>query len=141
MTPHHPGRLTVTAALLMTVSVAGCASRGAAPRPFPGAPTPPTTRSQPEPVLPAEPASIASDVVATALALKGTQYRNGGSEPTGGFDCSGLVRASGGVGAPGKGRGTAPRLAQAAVATAMVTATSTASPGQPRTLMTIIVTA
>jgi hypothetical protein len=39
----------------------------------------------------------------------------------------GLVRASGGVGAPGKGRGTAPRLAQAAVATAMVTATSTAS--------------
>ena len=92
MTPHHPGRLTVTAALLMTVSVAGCASRGAAPRPFPGAPTPPTTRSQPEPVLPAEPASIASDVVATALALKGTQYRNGGSEPSGGFDCSGLVQ-------------------------------------------------
>ena len=92
MTPHHPGRLTVTAALLMTISVAGCASRGAAPRPFPGAPTPPTTRRQPEPVPPAEPASIASDVVATALGLKGTQYRNGGSEPTAGFDCSGLVQ-------------------------------------------------
>ena len=76
----------------MTISVAGCASRGAAPRPFPGAPTPPPTRRQPEPVPPAEPASIASDVVATALGLKGTQYRNGGSEPTGGFDCSGLVQ-------------------------------------------------
>jgi cell wall-associated NlpC family hydrolase len=76
----------------MTIAVAGCASRGAAPRPFPGAPIPPTTRSQPEPVIPAGPASIASDVVATALALKGTQYRNGGSEPSGGFDCSGLVQ-------------------------------------------------
>lgn len=93
MTQLHPGRLTVTAALLMTIGVAGCASRGAAPRPFPGAPIPPTTRSQPEPVvLPAEPAAITSDVVATALALKGTQYRNGGSEPSGGFDCSGLVQ-------------------------------------------------
>jgi cell wall-associated NlpC family hydrolase len=76
----------------MTIAVAGCASRGAAPRPFPGAPIPPATRSQPEPVVPAEPASIASDVVVTALALKGTQYRNGGSEPSGGFDCSGLVQ-------------------------------------------------
>ena len=92
MTTLHPGRLTVTAAFLMTIAVAGCASRGAAPRPFPGAPIPPTTRGQPEPVVPAEPGSIASDVVATALALKGTQYRNGGSEPTGGFDCSGLVQ-------------------------------------------------
>jgi cell wall-associated NlpC family hydrolase len=26
------------------------------------------------------------------LALKGTQYRNGGSEPSLGFDCSGLVQ-------------------------------------------------
>jgi cell wall-associated NlpC family hydrolase len=76
----------------MTIAVAGCASRGAAPRPFPGAPTPPTTRSQPEAVAPEEAASIASEVVATALALKGTQYRNGGSEPSGGFDCSGLVQ-------------------------------------------------
>jgi cell wall-associated NlpC family hydrolase len=31
-------------------------------------------------------------VIATALALRGTQYRNGGSEPSGGFDCSGLVQ-------------------------------------------------
>ena len=30
--------------------------------------------------------------MATALALRGTQYRNGGSEPSRGFDCSGLVQ-------------------------------------------------
>jgi cell wall-associated NlpC family hydrolase len=86
------GRLTVTAAFVMVIGVAGCASRGAVPRPFPGAATPPTTRSQPDLRGPAEPDPIASDVVATALALRGTHYRNGGSEPSGGFDCSGLVQ-------------------------------------------------
>jgi cell wall-associated NlpC family hydrolase len=35
---------------------------------------------------------MASAVVATALTLRGTPYRNGGSEPTLGFDCSGLVQ-------------------------------------------------
>lgn len=75
----------------MTIAVAGCASRGAAPRPFPGAPTPPAARTQPGPVTPETPA-ITSEVVATALALRGTQYRNGGSDPTRGFDCSGLVQ-------------------------------------------------
>src|SRR6187455_1782928 len=88
----YTSRLTVTSALVMTIAVAGCAGRGASPRPFPGAPTPPTTRSQPELHVPAEPDPIASGVVATALALRGTQYRNGGSEPSGGFDCSGLVQ-------------------------------------------------
>ena len=39
-----------------------------------------------------EPSAIASEVIATALALRGTQYRNGGSEPSRGFDCSGLVQ-------------------------------------------------
>jgi len=88
----YTSRLTVTSALVMTIAVAGCAGRGAAPRPFPGAPTPPTTRSQPDLHVPAEPDPIAPDVVATALALRGTPYRNGGSEPSGGFDCSGLVQ-------------------------------------------------
>ena len=91
----------------MSISVAACSSR-AVPRPFPGAPAPPTTSSEPSPLpspgpspgpspvtspgpsprLGAEP----SAVIATALALRGTQYRNGGSEPSGGFDCSGLVQ-------------------------------------------------
>jgi cell wall-associated NlpC family hydrolase len=78
--------------LVISLAVAGCASRGAAPRPFPGAPTPPSSRSQPAPVEERERSAIASDVIATALALKGTQYRNGGSEPSLGFDCSGLVQ-------------------------------------------------
>jgi cell wall-associated NlpC family hydrolase len=78
------------AALTLTVTCAACASRGAAPRPFPGAPTPPATRS--EPAVTDLPATTASDVVTTALALRGTQYRNGGSEPVQGFDCSGLVQ-------------------------------------------------
>jgi cell wall-associated NlpC family hydrolase len=80
------------AALVISLAVAGCASRGAAPRPFPGASTPPSPRSQPAPVERRERSAIASDVIATALALKGTQYRNGGSDPSQGFDCSGLVQ-------------------------------------------------
>jgi cell wall-associated NlpC family hydrolase len=58
--------------------VGGCASAGNAPRPqpFPGAESP-----------------VASpELVATALALRGTPYLNGGSEPTRGFDCSGFVQ-------------------------------------------------
>ena len=62
------------------------------PRPFPGAATPPGARSTPETGARPEPSASASEVVVTALALRGTQYRNGGSEPSRGFDCSGLVQ-------------------------------------------------
>ena len=92
MTSPDPGRLTVTTALLMTLAVAGCASRGASPRPFPGAPTPPASRSQPAPIAAPESPAIATELVTTALALRGIQYRNGGSDPARGFDCSGLVQ-------------------------------------------------
>jgi cell wall-associated NlpC family hydrolase len=78
-------------ALLTTVASAACASRTAVPRPFPGAATPPNTRGTTTSAT-RPPSAIASDVIATALALKGTQYRDGGSEPTRGFDCSGLVQ-------------------------------------------------
>lgn len=76
----------------MTAAAAGCASRGAVPRPFPGAPAPPASRSEPAPIAGPATLSHVSDLVATALALRGTRYRNGGSEPTRGFDCSGLVQ-------------------------------------------------
>ena len=97
--------------LLLAVVVAGpaCATRGAVPRPFPGAAlppgAPPVIATQPTPIesvpAPSDPALIPpaqvdttpppATVLSTALALMGIPYRNGGSEPTG-FDCSGLVQ-------------------------------------------------
>ncbi len=76
----------------MALTGGACASRGGVPRPFPGAATPPATRSTPDTDVRPEPSAVASEVIATALALRGTQYRNGGSEPSRGFDCSGLVQ-------------------------------------------------
>ena len=75
--------------VLLVVSAAaitGCASSGnpPRPRPFPGAEPP----AAPAPTAP----ETTSAVIATALALRGVPYRNGGSEPTGGFDCSGFVQ-------------------------------------------------
>lgn len=60
----------------------GCASSGNAPKPQPF-PTPASTVQTP--LGPPE-------LIATALALRGTPYKNGGSEPTRGFDCSGFVQ-------------------------------------------------
>ena len=71
------------------------------PKPFPGAPSPPPrpTATAPEPP-PGIPPAVATPgilptspgIVATALTLRGTPYRNGGSEPSNGFDCSGFVQ-------------------------------------------------
>jgi cell wall-associated NlpC family hydrolase len=98
-------RLLTTIAVLVTLT--GCASRGAVPRPFPGAATPPSPGTTPPPSPGATPPPspgespapspgqsplLTSEIIATALALRGTQYRNGGSEPSRGFDCSGLVQ-------------------------------------------------
>jgi cell wall-associated NlpC family hydrolase len=86
--------------LLMVVLVAlttACASTGAVPRPFP---TPGAPRSSPE--LAADTAAAPSELVGTALALRGTPYRNGGAD-LGGFDCSGFVHyvfAQHGLGLP-----------------------------------------
>jgi cell wall-associated NlpC family hydrolase len=91
----HRQRLRQSAALaavMMALTGGACASRGGVPRPFPGAATPPGARSTPETEVRPEPSPLASEVIATALALRGTQYRNGGSEPSRGFDCSGLVQ-------------------------------------------------
>mgnify|MGYP006272712653 CR=1 FL=1 len=95
-------------ALLAAAAIAatGCASSGAVPRPFPGAmPTPATPAGAPAVQAPAvgdaaapanapAPAGHRLEPVAlidTALALRGTPYRNGGSDPSG-FDCSGFVQ-------------------------------------------------
>jgi cell wall-associated NlpC family hydrolase len=74
--------------LVIVPLAAGCAARGAAPRPFPGAPAPPGAGARP---APERPGAATASLVATALALQGTPYRNGGSDPSG-FDCSGFVQ-------------------------------------------------
>jgi cell wall-associated NlpC family hydrolase len=87
--PHVWARVILLAAI---AGSAACATTGNVPRPFPGAALPPTSTNVPATVEGANPDAIVSAVVSTALTLRGTQYLNGGSEPSTGFDCSGLVQ-------------------------------------------------
>lgn len=68
---------------------AACASGGGvrpAPRPV-GAPAPDAARRSP-----LDDDALGHRIVADALALRGAPYRNGGTDPEKGFDCSGFVR-------------------------------------------------
>jgi cell wall-associated NlpC family hydrolase len=88
--PSRPGalnRLVATAAL--AALTAACASTGAVPKPFPApgsAPPAPATR----PAAPASPLDSYA-IVGTALSLRGSPYRDGGTDPAG-FDCSGFTQ-------------------------------------------------
>ena len=80
------------AVVLVATLVVGCAAKGpvvATPRPFPGATVP--TRSTPEVERAGAPGAIQPAVVSLAMSLRGTPYRNGGSDLAG-FDCSGFVQ-------------------------------------------------
>jgi cell wall-associated NlpC family hydrolase len=92
------------ALVAMAALATACASTGAVPRPFPtpGAAPPRTGATVPSPgtryAVPPPDAGNgnaarfdAYALTGTALALRGTRYRDGGSDP-GGFDCSGFTQ-------------------------------------------------
>ena len=98
------GRQAVLLLVLVSSLGVACATTGTTagkgpnvPRPFPGAPLPPSTPDAPPAAVPPVAASplivdALPAVVTTALTLRGKPYRNGGSQPSDGFDCSGLVQ-------------------------------------------------
>jgi cell wall-associated NlpC family hydrolase len=79
-----------TTVIIASVLTAACASSGARPRPFP---TPDSRTTSSAPATPASPPETdpAATLIDTALGLRGTPYKNGGSDPNG-FDCSGFTQ-------------------------------------------------
>jgi cell wall-associated NlpC family hydrolase len=100
-----PSRTRFIGIFAATAALAGltvaCASTGAVPKPFPipgSTPPPPVTTptgaSDRLGTARRPPAGVPDGyaLVGTALSLRGSPYRDGGSDPAGGFDCSGFTQ-------------------------------------------------
>jgi len=82
--------LGIASSVFLMVALSACASSApgrSRPRPFPNAPV----QRWAEVAGPGHVAAM-SAILETATALKGIRYRNGGTTPSSGFDCSGFVR-------------------------------------------------
>jgi len=93
--------LTLAVVPLLALLTGACASTGAVPRPFPSPGGSTTSAPQPDsagtfPPSPragdADAAAESAALTSTALALRGTPYRTGGTDPESGFDCSGFTQ-------------------------------------------------
>ena len=94
--------MSALGALALAAWSAACASTGAVPKPFPMPPAPAAPGAPDALPGPHSPAGAVVDrakrsnvdgyaLVGTALALRGTPYRDGGGDPQG-FDCSGFTQ-------------------------------------------------
>ncbi len=92
--------MRVALIVVLSAFAGACASSGATPSPFPTAAKPSSSRPGTAGAVAAP--VVRSELVGTALALRGTPYRNGGADLSG-FDCSGFVQyvfAQHGLGMP-----------------------------------------